>query len=130
MNASEMPSGRTPLFYASSKAMVDLLVASGADINHRDTKGRTALHKAAEDALVDVAQVLISKGADVNCRDYESWTPLHYAIQWHGGRFMVGVLLFFGADSRIVNRFGMTPRDLAASWDYRPVVPIPESLMQ
>ena len=118
-NATETTSGRTPIFYASSTAMVDLLFAAGADIHHRDHKGRTALHRAAEDGLTDVAHALVSKGADVNDRDYESWTPLHYAAHWHGNEQMIGILLLYGADFSTVNRVGMTPRDLAGSRNHR-----------
>ena len=128
VNAAEMQTGRTPLFYAASREMVDILLAYAANISSRDTKGRIPLHKAAEDGHVDVVQSLISLGADVNDRDYESWTPLHYAARWPSNDLMVGVLLFYGADSSIMNRFGMTSCDLAVSRNCRPIVPILKSV--
>ena len=124
VNAVEMQTGRTPLFYATSREMIDILLTCTANISARDTKGRTPLHKAAEDGRVDVAQSLIAMGVDVNARDNESWTPLHYAARWPSNDLMVGILLFYGADSSIMNRFGMTPCDLAVSRNYRPIVPI------
>ncbi|MHB9037626.1 MAG: ankyrin repeat domain-containing protein [Armatimonadota bacterium] len=123
VNAVETPSGCTPVFHAASMEMLDILLLAGADISQRDTKGRTPLHKMAEDGSIDVAQALISMGVDVNDRDYESWTPLHYAARWHGNENMVGMLLFYGADSTIVNRFGMTPCDLSASQNHQAHVP-------
>ncbi|MDP7135562.1 MAG: ankyrin repeat domain-containing protein, partial [Planctomycetota bacterium] len=40
--------GNTPLIYAETKKMIELLVTSGADVNVRDWRGRTLLHKASK----------------------------------------------------------------------------------
>jgi ankyrin repeat protein len=46
--------------------MMRLLIAAGADINHSDDSGATALFNAAAKGLEATARVLIDAGADVN----------------------------------------------------------------
>ena len=71
-----------PLLIAASsghKAMVELLLAKGADMNSRDGSGQTALHLAAKNGFQSVAEVLLANKADVNARDGSQSTPLHEA---------------------------------------------------
>lgn len=72
--------GRTPLFSGWRKNEVgEELLALGADIEHRDIYGRTALGDALEDRTVvgriDKAAFLIFSGANVDAADYEGMTP-------------------------------------------------------
>ena len=61
--------GYTPLLIASRNgdaAMVDALLAGGADPNNATANGTTALMLAAADGRNDAVKVLLAKGADVN----------------------------------------------------------------
>jgi ankyrin repeat protein len=59
--------------------------------------GRTLLHAASADGLVDVAQWLINIGADPNAQDDGHRTPLHFAAA-NGRLELVHILLGHGVD--------------------------------
>lgn len=60
-----------------SKAIAELLIASGADVNAKDKYGCTALHFAASMNKCDVLRFLVASGADVEARDEDGHTALH-----------------------------------------------------
>ena len=60
-------------------AVVEALLAAGADVEARDGSGRTALHHAAEWGEVVVAELLLAAGADHEALDEHGRTPLYYA---------------------------------------------------
>ena len=57
-----------------------VLVKHGADLNHRDRGGRTALHWAVGSNKVQLTALLLSIGADVSSTDNNGHTALHTAI--------------------------------------------------
>lgn len=63
------------------KALVQLLLNNGADINDVDTVMDTALHCVSAEAL---AKFLLENGADrdINAQNIDGDTPLHAACQW------------------------------------------------
>jgi ankyrin repeat protein len=90
-------SGWTPLIHAAEgghKEIVELLIASGADLNaHIHLAGSTPLHYAALFGQKEIAELLIAKGADVNAKDDNGGTPLDFAndetpdlLRKHGGK--------------------------------------------
>jgi ankyrin repeat protein len=72
--------------------LVEVLLASGADVNQGDGRGRTALHHAAEvvasygdaaryrAAQLSLIALLLKKGAKVNARDASGDPPLCRAL--------------------------------------------------
>jgi len=79
--------GDTPLLWAAmrgNRAIADLLLAHGADVNARDTAhGATPLHMAVRNGHRAVAELLAAHGADLKARDKEGKTPLGWAVAEH-----------------------------------------------
>ena len=56
-------------------------ITSSAELNAMDNEGRTALHVAAANGLVDAVNVLIQRGARLDERDKYGKTPLDLAVE-------------------------------------------------
>ena len=72
--------GQTPLHRATSGAIADVLLKSGADPHAKDKRGCTPLHFAAMNGYQAVAVALLACGAEVNAKGEDGWTPLRFAI--------------------------------------------------
>ena len=68
----------TPLHYAATKEVAELLIAKGADVNAKSKFGMTSLHYAAK-RHKEIVELLIAKGVNVNAKNNNEWTPLHFA---------------------------------------------------
>ena len=93
-----------------NKAMVDFLIARGADVNATDDSGGTALHLAAQKGYLSVAETLIQHGANLearNARMNQGQTPLHRATIY-GRPALVALLLAKGADVNARDASGVT----------------------
>lgn len=62
-------------------AAVSALIAAGAKLDNRDSKGRTALMHAVKSGCVDIAQMLLVKGANANAKSMDGMTPLIIAAR-------------------------------------------------
>ena len=90
--------GATPLHYAATKAVAELLITKGADVNAKGGyKNGTALHFAAAVGHNELVALLIANNTDVNAKielgEYKGETPLDYAkgetvdlLRKHGGK--------------------------------------------
>ena len=115
--------GGTPLHYATTKAIAELLIANGADVNAQNDYGETPLdydawynseteiadllrehggkhgviNGAAAGGNIEAVKEFLVAGTDVNVKDGWGWTPLHNAAWW-GHKEIAELLLANGAD--------------------------------
>lgn len=55
------------------------MVEKGAEVNAKNNKGETPLHKAANKGKISNVKAIIESGGNVNARDNDDATPLHRA---------------------------------------------------
>ena len=86
------------LTYAKNSGVIRMLTEAGADINHKNSYGKTLLMDSAEleNANPDFVKDLINIGANVNAINDDGKTPLMYAAR-DGSSSVVKVLLEAGA---------------------------------
>ncbi|KAM4572835.1 protein phosphatase 1 regulatory subunit 12A isoform 3-T3 [Odontesthes bonariensis] len=97
---------------AGDREEVAALLRQGADINHANVDGLTALHQACIDENAEMVQFLVESGSDVNRGDNEGWTPLHAAASC-GFIQIAKYLIEHGAHVGAVNSEGELPLDVA-----------------
>jgi len=109
--------GYSPLMIAAGLGqvqMVELLLVARADPNLLDSRmGASALHKAAQGGVPDVARLLLDHGAFVDMQSPTlGHTPLHDAV-WHKKLVMVKFLLSRDAKTTLKTHGGRIPLDFA-----------------
>jgi len=110
--------GRSPLQYAvlvhgsDAMTLVELLLKHGAEVDHPDRIGETALTLAAIFDRRDIARRLLAAGADVNHHARNGFTALHWAAFCDNPE-MSQLLLDAGADPHATDDVGATPADVA-----------------
>lgn len=77
-----------------------------------DEHGRTLLYLTARSGFYDTTEALLKEGAPVNEKQVDGSTPLHGA-SYYSQRLIVELLLKYGADPSIKNKWGNTPMDEA-----------------
>ncbi|XP_034444244.1 protein phosphatase 1 regulatory subunit 12A isoform X5 [Hippoglossus hippoglossus] len=97
---------------AGDQEEVAALLRQGADINHANIDGLTALHQACIDENAEMVQFLVESGSEVNRGDNEGWTPLHAAASC-GFIQITKYLIEHGAQVGAVNSEGELPLDVA-----------------
>lgn len=113
--------------------LVEILLASGADVNHKGPNDDAAINMACRsysgaEKICATLKVLLEAGADINEKGYDGMTPLHLAArgryinklrgQQKGGweatdTTVVGFLLENGSDISLSDDNGMTALDYA-----------------
>lgn len=91
--------------YSSRRlAIVQRLIAAGADVNAAARDGRTPLHWACGFDVPDAVPLLLRAGAKVDARDEDGNTPL-FTARPEAARTLIAA----GADVRATNREGNVP---------------------
>lgn len=108
---------RTALIWATfydNIALVKWLINNGANVNHQDRNGYSALHFAGQEKRFDCAKLLIDKGANPELADLHGNTSLWTAIfNSQGDSRLVKLYIQHGANLDHVNKHQRTPRQLA-----------------
>jgi uncharacterized protein len=84
-------------------AMIELLLANGADVNKSTIHNETALAIAAKSGKLQCAKALIAAGADVNVVSVYGATSLHVAVTH--GRSAVAQLLLEHGGAAVINSY-------------------------
>lgn len=71
--------GKTPIFYVRSLNALEQMVKAGADINKKDSSGKTLLSYFIETKPLSYSKYLTEHGADVNATEENGWTPVFRA---------------------------------------------------
>jgi len=107
LNAQQANESEREVIVAAERGelvVVKKLLASGARIDARDQRGRSALLAATHRNRIEVARYLIQEGADVNAKDFIQDTPYLYAAA-EGRIEILKATLAAGADLKDTNRY-------------------------
>ena len=92
--------------------MLKAALATGTDVNARDSRGRTALMHAVDKGYLLLVSELLAAQADVNVRAPDGATALFMAVA-HGHTEIIEMLMQAGADVSIRGPQGKTPTEVA-----------------
>lgn len=122
---------RTPLIHAALNNAADFLawlIEMGANLNHQDRIGYSALHFAAQECHLEIAELLLRNSANPNVPDRHGngplWTASHEASlanRTDQHLQMVALLLRSGADAQHRNNHGRSPYDVGTRCDDPPL---------
>jgi ankyrin repeat protein len=90
-------------------------IEQASDINAKNERGETLLHKAVEEGYYNAVKKLINKGANVNARDNHGQTPLHFFV-WGRHPDTLKLLVDAGADVNAKDNSGETPLHEMSAW--------------
>jgi ankyrin repeat protein len=98
--------------------MVEMLLASGASVDAKDSAGCTPLHLAAKYGHTEIVDMLLAAGADARARQHDGLTALHYAATHYRDQIAAVVfqaLLAVGVDPQAASSCGVRPIHCAAA---------------
>ena len=101
-------------YFLSDIDKVKQYLADGANVNAKDKRNKTPLHKAAYGGHREIAELLIDKGANVNARDKNNETPLH-AAAFYGRKEFAELLIDKDADVSAKDKNEQTPLHVASN---------------
>jgi len=108
--------GSTALFHAvhwEYPVIVEALLSTGADANHRNQQGSTALHEAVHTGSMEITALLLAAGANPDSGDNLGHSPVHDAVSW--GSFNILKLLHKnGANLDSADNTGQTALHMSA----------------
>ncbi|KAK0372057.1 hypothetical protein CLIM01_10582 [Colletotrichum limetticola] len=100
-------SGQTPLHYCASAVNCDLLLDTGADIDHADKNGITALHRACLSGATEIVARLLKRTPRLDLRNNIYGTPIHCGV-FSGSIDVVMELVSHGAPLNATDKKGNT----------------------
>jgi uncharacterized protein len=114
--AAETEHRETPLYLAATtgnRGMLDLLLASGANLEATDAQGNNLLFRCILADEPNAVDMLLDAGMDPNCQDpnkqaYALHAAMVFAIHYEKTD-LVETLLRHGADPNVRDQHGMTP---------------------
>lgn len=92
--------------------ILKLLIKRSANINARESNGKTAAHLAAEKGKTEMLKILLKAGADANAVNEVGWTPLHLAARYADIE-TTQLLLDGGANCNLLTNKKYSPLNLA-----------------
>jgi uncharacterized protein len=108
---------RTALIWATlydNISLLSWLIDSGANVNHQDRNGYSALHFAGQEKRFECAKLLIDKGANLELVDLHGNTSLWTAVfNSRDDTRLVKLYVQHGANMDHINKHQRTPRQLA-----------------
>ncbi|XP_061086903.1 85/88 kDa calcium-independent phospholipase A2 isoform X4 [Conger conger] len=113
LQAEDALYGGTPLHWAKSAEMANMLLERGCTVNYLSKTGESALHILTKRGRFEAAMVLLTHGGDANLRGQDGNTALHLAMKMDHME-LIKALIVFGADVEVPNDLGETPGLIAA----------------
>jgi ankyrin repeat protein len=101
------------VYLTNNLAMAQMLIDARASLEAKDSRGRTALHRAAAEGRTNVVALLVNSGALTNPKNIDGATPLAYAVEF-GKMPVVQLLIAHQAQVDLADVSGTTPLMIAS----------------